>query len=120
MDGRQTNMAERSRGSSSWVNIVLAIWVIISPFVLAFSSPRVMWSNVATGIIVGILAIIRSSVRNQPGWSWITALIGIWLILSPFVFGVVSGATLWNNVVLGIIIAAVALSNAPSKVSART
>ena len=120
MDGRQTDMAERNRGSNSWLNILLGIWVIISPFVLAFPSPRATWNNVATGIAVGVLAIVRWSTRNQPGWSWITAILGIWLILSPFVFGVVSGATLWNNGILGIIIAAVALSNAPSKVSART
>lgn len=119
MDGPQTNVTERSKGSSSWLNILLAIWVIISPFVLAFSSPRAMWSNVATGIVVGILAIIRLSVRNQPGWSWINVILGIWLILSPFVLGVVSGATLWNNVIIGIIVAAIALSNAPAKASAR-
>jgi hypothetical protein len=119
MDGRQINLTERSGSSSSWLNILLGIWVIISPFVLAFPSPKAMWSNVATGIVVGILAIVRSSVRNQPGWSWINVILGIWLILSPFVFGVVSGAALWNNVILGIIIAAIALSNAPAKASAR-
>jgi hypothetical protein len=31
MGGRQTDMAERNRGSSSWLNILLGIWVIISP-----------------------------------------------------------------------------------------
>ena len=106
-EGRQTN-EERW---SSWVNILLGIWVLISPFILTFALPRAIWNNLVTGIVVGILAIIRLSVPNQAGWSWINALLGIWLIISPFVLGFTHGSVLWNNVILGIIVAALALSN---------
>jgi hypothetical protein len=100
------------------VNIVLGIWVIVSPFVLAFHSSKAVWSNVVTGVIVGILALIRWSVR-QPGWSWLNLILGAWLVISPFVL-VLSAAAMWNNVILGIIIAALALTNTYSKVSAET
>lgn len=115
MDERQINTPERSEGGRSWVNVVLGIWVLISPFVLTFPSQRMVWNNVATGIVVGIFAILRLSARSQSGWSWINVLLGIWLILSPFVLGFVHGAALWNNVIVGIIIAALALSNVSSK-----
>jgi hypothetical protein len=114
-EGRKTNELWRSGDGSSWVNILLGIWVLISPFVLTLALPRAIWNNVVTGIVVGILAIIRVSVPNQTGWSWINALLGIWLIISPFVLGFTSGAGLWNNVILGIIIAAFALSNTASR-----
>ena len=107
-----------SRHGSGWVNIVLGIWVIVSPFVLAFHSPKAVWSNVITGIVVGILAIIRWS-THQMGWSWLNLILGIWLVISPFVL-FASGAAMWNNVILGIIIAAFALTNTYSKVSAET
>jgi hypothetical protein len=55
-----------------------------------------------------ILALIRWSM-HQPGWSWLNVILGIWLVISPFVL-FVSGAAMWNNVILGIIIAASALS----------
>lgn len=104
---------ERSEDNSqriSWINIVLAIWVIISPFVLAFSqSPKALWNNVATGIAIGVLAIIRTSLRQQPGWSWANVILGIWLIISPLVLTfVVHGNALWNNIILGIIITIIA------------
>jgi hypothetical protein len=107
-----------SRRGSGWVNIVLGIWVIVSPFVLAFHSSKAVWSNVVTGIIVGILALIRWRMR-QPGWSWLNLILGAWLVISPFVL-FLSAAAMWNNVILGIIIAALALTNTYSKVSAET
>jgi hypothetical protein len=101
------------------VNIILGIWVLISPFVLSLILPRMIWNNVVIGIVVGILAIIRANARNHPGWSWLNVILGIWLIISPFVFGLVTGAGMWNNIVLGIIIAALALGNASARMSRR-
>jgi hypothetical protein len=111
-------MPEQSRGGNSWINIVLSVWMIISPFVLAFHSSKAIWNNVVAGAVAGILALIRWSM-HQPGWSWLNLMLGTWLVISPFVF-FLSGAAMWNNVILGIIIAAFALTNTYSKVSAET
>ncbi len=113
MEPRQSTMPRQSSGGASWINIVLGIWVIVSPFVLAFAQfPRAMWNNVATGALVGILAIIRAGTPQQPGWSWMNVLLGIWLIISPFVLAFANGVALWNNVILGIIIIITAWANA--------
>ena len=98
-----------ARNGSSWVNILLAIWVIVSPFVFSIHTPKAVWSNIIAGILVGILALVRWSV-HQTGWSWLNMALGIWLVISPFVF-FLSGAAMWNNVLAGIIIAALALTN---------
>ena len=114
MDPNQS-VARRSSNDSnaSWLNILLGIWVIISPFALAFGVfPRAMWNNVATGAAIVILAIIRTSASQQPGWSWSNVILGVWLIISPFVLAFAMPVALWNNVILGIIIAIVALANA--------
>lgn len=108
--------SERSGIGSSWVNIALGIWVIISPFILGFHSSSALWSNVVAGVLVGILALLRWGM-HQPGWSWLNLIIGIWLVLSPFVL-FLGGPAMWNNVILGIIVAAFALTNTYSKVSA--
>ena len=104
----------------SWINIILAVWVLISPFVLGFSDfPRALWNNVATGLAIGILAIIRTSLRQQQGWSWANVVLGIWLILSPFALVFLSGSrALWNNIILGVIITIIAWSNSASTVRA--
>jgi SPW repeat len=89
---------------------------IISPFVLTFHSSNAIWNNVVAGAVVGILAFVRWSM-HQPGWSWLNLILGIWLVISPFVL-FLGTAGMWNNVILGIIIAALALTNTYSKASA--
>ena len=102
-----------SRAGISWVNILLGAWVIISPFALGFAGHvSAMWNNVATGGAIIVLAAIRASTAQQPGWSWSNVILGIWLIISPFalVFGM--PVAMWNNVIVGIIVTIVALANA--------
>jgi hypothetical protein len=115
-NGERAKAPELSGIGSSWVNILLCIWVIISPFILGFHSSSAVWSNVVAGVLVGILALLRWSM-HQPGWSWLNLILGIWLVISPFVL-FISGAAMWNNVILGIIVAALALTNTYSKMSA--
>ena len=117
-DEERVSNSEWGGLGSSWVNILLGIWVLISPFVLGILTPNGTWSNVITGAVVVILAIIRWSM-HQSGWSWLNLILGIWLVISPFVF-FLSAAAMWNNVILGVIIAAFALTNTYSKVSAET
>jgi SPW repeat len=109
MNERQVSASSRTGRGSSWVNILLAIWVIVSPFAFSVHSSKAMWSNVVTGVVVGILALVRWSM-HQSGWSWLNLILGIWLVISPFVF-FLSGVAMWNNVIVGIIIAALALTN---------
>ncbi len=106
MNGTTPRYAAPSSGSI-W-NFLLGIWLIISPFVLAFTSlERAKWNNVAVGVAVGLLALSRmSGSRTQANWSWINILLGIWMIISPFVLGFSQYSTpLWNNVILGIFVA---------------
>lgn len=55
----------------------------------------------------------------EPGWNWVDLILAMWLVISPFVV-FVSGAGMWNSVVLGIIIGALALNHTHSKASAYT
>jgi branched-subunit amino acid permease len=60
IDEERVTVPERSnRRGSGWLNIVFGIGVIISPFVLGFHSPKAIWNNVITGVVVGVLALIR-------------------------------------------------------------
>jgi hypothetical protein len=106
-----------AKGEISWLNVLLGIWVVISPFVLGFYSSKAVWNNVVTGGVVGILALIRWRM-DRPGWSWLNLILGIWLVISPFVLFLGSTA-MWNNVILGIIISAAALSHTYLKESSQ-
>ncbi|MGB9475336.1 MAG: SPW repeat protein [Candidatus Udaeobacter sp.] len=122
MDNRQNINAvvsQSTMGGASWVNVLLGIWVLISPFMVQFARlPAAMWNNVIVGIVIALLALIRTSTPWQSGWSWANVILGIWMIISPFALGAMTTAILWNNIILGIVIALVACANATMRTPA--
>jgi SPW repeat len=51
---------------------------------LIVARAAVTWNNVIVGIVVALLALIRTSAPQQAGWSWANVVLGIWLIVSPY------------------------------------
>jgi hypothetical protein len=119
MNAERMNMSRQSSRGMSGLNILLGLWVVISPFVLTFAQNSVaMWNNVATGGAIALLALMRLG-SPQAGASWMNIALGVWLIISPFVLGFTGmGVAMWNNVILGIIVALVAMgsSTVPNRV----
>ena len=61
----------------------------------------------SNGIIFGIIVAILGAARfggARPWTAWLAALIGIWMIISPWVYGFAGEAWMWNAIVIGIII----------------
>ncbi len=88
----------------SGLNVLLSLWLIISPFVLSFAGSTGMWIAVITGAIVLVLAWLRyNNAAAAPGLSWIVCLLGLWLIAAPFLFGMAGvTALLMDYVIVGI------------------
>jgi ABC-type molybdate transport system permease subunit len=110
MNGATPTRRDQSAGASS-INILLGIWLIIAPWVLGYAHLTTAQTNdIIVGIIVAIVAAVRSfGSYNMRGWSWINILAGIWLIIAPFVLGYSNNTTpLWNDIILGIVIAVLA------------
>ncbi len=88
---------------------VAGIWLLISPFALSFPDlSQAMRNDVGFGIIVAFLAAIYASLPERATWlSWLNCLLGLWVVMSPWVlsFSTDASAT-WNNVITGVIIVA--------------
>ncbi len=78
---------------------LLSLGLIVSPFVLGFAGSLGAWDAVVVGVIALVLALIRfvDPLGVPPMFSWIVALLGIWLIMSPFMFGFTSATGLFND-----------------------
>ena len=94
------------------INILLGLWVMASPAVLALSGSAADINYIAGPLIVtfGVIALwdINRSVRytNVP--------IGLWLVISAFVLPF-HGPAVWSNIVAGILVAALSLVPAAPK-----
>lgn len=88
----------------SGLNVLLSLWLIVSPFVLSFAGSTGMWIAVITGIIALVVSwICYNSPATTAGLGWIVAVLGVWLIVAPFLFGMAGvTALLWDYVIVGI------------------
>lgn len=104
-----------STRTASVLNVIAGLWLIISPFVLRFTAHReAMWITIIVGIIVLVLAWTRAAnPARYVGLSWLNLLLGIWLIISPFVLNYSNlPRVTWNDVVLGVIVVILAIWSA--------
>ncbi|HWA87785.1 MAG TPA: SPW repeat protein [Opitutus sp.] len=98
--------------TSSVINLILGAWLFISAWAIGSTTAGVMWNNVLCGAAIFILATIRLSGRSRAGVpSWLNALLGIWVIISPFVLKG-SMAQSWNCVITGAIVVIFGLTSA--------
>lgn len=106
---RQARVEEvrKTVSTLSGINIIAGIWLFISPFILAFSGVgTALWNTLIIGVAVTIMAIVRvTNPLQYEGVSWMNFVLGIWLILAPFILGFSwVAAALWNSVILGAIV----------------
>lgn len=87
------------------ITALAGVWVLIAPFVLGYSgTQQAMLNDVIVGLAVLVLAGIRLFGALSQTWlSWLAALLGLWLLVSPFVLGN-SGTPMTNDIIFGIVI----------------
>lgn len=94
---------------AEWVNIILGLWVAVSPFILGFTQNIARWNNVAVGIALVLIAL-ASNLRDE-AFETLVVPLGAWLFASPFLLGFSRTAFVANNVAMAfIVIAAGAIS----------
>jgi uncharacterized membrane protein HdeD (DUF308 family) len=104
-----------STKTASVLNVIAGLWLLISPFVLGFSAMQTAtWDTAVVGVIVLVLAWTRAAnPARYVGLSVINLLLGVWLIVSPFVLAYsTSRPATWNDVVFGIVVAILAIWSA--------
>ena len=92
-----------------WANLVLAILLFISPWVLGFSTERNPSVNAwISAIVIGALALGAIGAFRE--WEeWVSLLAGIWVVVSPWILGFAAITfAMWVHVVLGLLVAAAA------------
>jgi SPW repeat len=50
-----------------WLNLVVGLWVLVSPWVLDFANTAAMWVHIVIGIIVAAVAAIEVWMMRHGG-----------------------------------------------------
>ncbi|HEY1327475.1 MAG TPA: SPW repeat protein [Casimicrobiaceae bacterium] len=96
----------KERRWQDWVNLLLGIWLFLSPWLLGYyeASMTAAWN----AWILGVALVVFSAIAVSMPQMWeevINILIGIWMIISPWVlrFSGVTRSGETNAVIVGII-----------------
>lgn len=104
----------------SWLVVVLGAWEFLASFILGYSAKAgALWDAIILGIALVILAgwaALSNQVTTAKSLSWINTILGIWLILAPFIvrYTNLAGA-LWNDIIVGIVVAVLSVWAANTK-----
>lgn len=95
----------------SGTNVLLGLWLILSPFFFGYTAGLEVAGDVIAGVAIAILAAFRTFGRGVGEWAdWLTAVLGIWVMISPWAVGYVGNtAHTFNNVMVGAIVLAFSL-----------
>jgi SPW repeat len=99
---------------TSGINVLLGIWLIISPWFYATAAPAtasVTWNNVIVGILIVICGVLRSSSpQRRVALSGGNIFLGIWTLISPWIYGYSTDAPRFGtNIIVGILVMALAI-----------
>lgn len=100
---------ENQQRWQDWINLILGVWVFLSPFFGIGAIGVAAWNAWIFGIVVAVVSIWALS-QPQMWEEWINMVVGVWLIISPFVLGYTefTGA-MWNHIVVGLVVGGDAL-----------
>lgn len=90
------------------VSGLLGLWLIVAPFIIGAPGQSVATSGMTAGVLIFVLAAIRFVYKHTTSMGLVTALLGAWTIMSPWVLRETSGDfRTWNYVLVGVIVAAI-------------
>jgi hypothetical protein len=76
---------------ASWVNVLLGLWLVASPWVLGYGYGPAVVHDVVLGITIGAVALWSATVPStQIAPAWINVALGLWLIVAPWMLGLAS------------------------------
>jgi hypothetical protein len=107
MEVHMVNLSSRRTAKpQDWINLALATLLFLSPWALGFAdhltAARTAW---ASGIVIAFIAL--AAIVEFAEWEeWINLLLGLWLIIAPWVLGFAGVALAMRaHVALGVLIA---------------
>lgn len=88
-----------------WVNLILGVWLFVSPWILAYAmQDAAAWNAYILGAAIVVFAAIAAYMPKA--WEeMINTLLGVWLVLSPYVLGFAAQTMIAvHTVVVGVLV----------------
>jgi hypothetical protein len=92
-----------------WCSWLLGIWLCLSPWTLGFGlDPNATETTVVGGLLIIAAEVVTLSVF-RPWEEWINVVLGVWLIICPWIVGVDVPVASANLIIVGLLVMVLAL-----------
>ena len=93
----------------NWLVALAGLWEVIAVFMLGYTaSSAALWNALIVGVVLlvlGVWAALSNQETTDKSLDWINVVIGLWLIIAPFILGYTAiGAAMWNDIIVGIVV----------------
>jgi len=91
-----------------WITGVLGVFLMVAPYLFGYAdNAAAYWTSLLAGGIVAVASIWEGMETRKANWEyWVAAIVGIFAIVAPFIFGFGTHATaMWTSVIVGVLIA---------------
>ena len=113
-DKRESTVMLPALWAVDGLTFLAGLYLAISPWVVGFNGLSTLSANnLIVGVALAMLALrFNSAGRRAIGVDWVVPVIGGWTIIAPWVASgyVATTASVWNNVVTGIIAVLIGLA----------
>jgi uncharacterized membrane protein len=89
------------------ISLIAGIWLFVSPWVYGSEHNLNSWNSwLIGGLIITCMWLRLAFPSSMPGLSWFAACLGVYLFVSPWLYGYISNTGRWvNSMCVGIAIA---------------
>ena len=104
MEVVMANSLIEGKTGQDWINLVLAVCLFISPWVVGFAVEGTpTWNAWIVAVLLGVLAIGTLTVFAE--WEeWANLALGLWLIISPWILRFAASMTAtWTHLIMGVL-----------------
>jgi len=97
----------------NWVNVGLGVFMALSPWYVEGLSvpqqPEIVYNCLAIGALIAGFSLWAVVAKRQRWAEWVVVFLGLWLVIAPGTLSYQSRAMTWNNIVVGLAMAAFAV-----------
>ncbi len=92
----------------SWIIALAGLWEIVAPFIFGMTATTAfLWDAIIVGLallVFGVWAALADDENTVKYLNWINGVLGLWLIIAPFVLSYSNAAAaMWNDIVIGLV-----------------
>ena len=93
----------------NWTSLLLGVWLFLSPWIISHNlTPNIAMMAEWNAWIVGAVVAVSAGLALQElqAWEeWVNVVLGVWMVLSPWVLGYsAEPGLMWNSLIAGAVI----------------